>query len=105
VSINGKDLSVGGETHTLGNGITSGDVYKVVIDTTLAKTDLVRDAFGAHDAPLGTFDPGTNRLAASAKDIKGNRTYKNVISPPAASRRLPSTRTLMSSRLRRWRLP
>jgi hypothetical protein len=79
VNINGKDLSLAGETHTVGNGITTGDVYTVPINTTLDKTDLVRDAFLTHDAPLGTFDPGSNRLAASAKDIKGNRTYKNVI--------------------------
>jgi hypothetical protein len=79
VSINGKALSVAGETFTPGNGTSTGDVYKVAINTTLDKTDLVRDAFGTHDAPLGTFDPGSNRLAASATDVKGNRTYKNVI--------------------------
>uniref|UniRef100_Q01V46 Uncharacterized protein n=1 Tax=Solibacter usitatus (strain Ellin6076) TaxID=234267 RepID=Q01V46_SOLUE len=79
VSINGKNLSVAGETFTPGNGTTSGDVYKVAINTTLDKTDLVRDAFGAHDAPLGTLDAGSNRLAASAKDVNGNRTYKNLI--------------------------
>ena len=79
VNINGKVLSVAGETHTVGNGTTTGDVFNVVINTTLDKTDLVRDAFTTHDAPLGTFDVGSNRLAASAKDVKGNRTYKNVI--------------------------
>jgi hypothetical protein len=79
VNINGKDLFATGETFTPGNGTTTGDVYNVPINTTLDKTDLVRDAFMTHDAPLGTFDPGSNRLAASAKDVKGNRTYKNVI--------------------------
>ncbi len=79
VNINGKDLSVAGETFTAGNGTTSGNVYHVPINTTLDKTDLVRDAFGTHDAPLGTFDPGTNRLAASATDVQGNRTFNNVI--------------------------
>ncbi len=79
VSINGKVLSVAGETFTPGNGTSTGDTYKVTINTTLDKTDLVRDAFGTHDAPLGTFDAGSNRLAASASDVKGNRTYKNVI--------------------------
>jgi len=79
VNINGKDLPVTGEVHIAGNGTTSGDVYQVAINTTLDQTDLVRDAFGTHDAPLGTFDPGSNRLAASATDKVGNRTFKNLI--------------------------
>jgi len=79
VNINGKDLPVTGETFTKGNGTTTGDVYLVPINTTLDQTDLVRDAFETHDAPLGTFDPGSNRLAASATDINGNRTYQNLI--------------------------
>ena len=79
VSINGKDLGATGETFTAGNGITTGNVYKVPINTTLDKTDLVRSAFGDHANPLGTFDPGSNRLAASATDIMGNRTFKNLI--------------------------
>src|SRR5262249_22661737 len=81
-SVNGKDLPVdmpAHQTFTQGNGTTSGDVYKVQINTTLDKTDLVREAFVSHDAPLGTFDIGSNRLAAAAKDITGTRTYKNVI--------------------------
>jgi hypothetical protein len=78
VNINGKTLSVAGETHVIGNG-TTGDVYKVKIDTTLDRTDLVRDVLKTHDAPLGTFDAGTNRLAVSAKEILGNRTYKSVM--------------------------
>jgi len=79
VSINGKILPVSGETFQAGNGITSGDVYTVIIDTTLDKSDLVRDVLGAHDLPLGSFDAGTNRLEASAREIKGNRTFKNFI--------------------------
>jgi hypothetical protein len=79
VNINGKTLSVAGETHVAGNGTTTGDVYTVAINTTLDQTDLVRDVLQTHDAPLGTFDAGTNRLAVSAREIGGNRTYKNLI--------------------------
>ena len=79
VNINGKDLPLSGETHTTGNGTTTGDLYNVPINTTLDKTDLLTSAFGTHQVPLGTFDPGTNRLTASAREIKGNRTFKNVI--------------------------
>ncbi len=79
VSINGKVLPVNGAVFTPGDGVTKGDVYKVPIDTLLDQTDLVRDAFGTKDAPLGTFDAGTNRLAASAREAKGNRTFKNFI--------------------------
>jgi hypothetical protein len=76
VNINGKNLPVTGETHTAGY---AGGVYTVPINTTLDQTDLVRDVFGAHDAPLGTLDAGSNRLAASATDTFGNRTYQNLI--------------------------
>ena len=79
VNINGKDLPVTSETHTPGDGVKTGDVYEVAINTTLDQTDLMRDAFGTHDAPLGTFDAGSNRLAASAVDVGGNRTFKNFI--------------------------
>lgn len=79
VNINGQDLGNAGETFTAGNGTTTGNVYIVPINTTLGQTDLVRSAFGDHNQPLGTFDAGTNRLAASAMDVLGNRTYQNVI--------------------------
>jgi hypothetical protein len=79
VNVNGKKLSVAGQTHVTGDGETSGDVYTVVIDTSLDRTDLVRDALETHDAPLGTFDAGTNRLAVSAREKGGRRAYKRVI--------------------------
>jgi hypothetical protein len=44
VSINGKNLSVAGEIFTPGSGSGAGDKYVVPINTTLDKSDLVRDA-------------------------------------------------------------
>jgi hypothetical protein len=79
VNVNGKTLSLAGQTHVAGNGVSSGDVYRVKIDTTLDRTDLVRDALDTHDAPLGTFDAGTNRLAVSAREKGGARTYQRVL--------------------------
>jgi hypothetical protein len=76
VNINGKTLSVAGQTHTVNAG---GDVYKVQIDTLLDRTDLVRDVLKTHDAPFQTFDAGTNRLAASAQEAGGVRTYQTLI--------------------------
>ena len=81
IDVSGKGLPVPPPATTLtpGDGTTTGDVYKVPINTTLARTDLLKDAFQGGAAQLGTFDRGTNRLAASAKDDRGNRTFKNVI--------------------------
>jgi hypothetical protein len=79
VNINGKTLSLAGQTFVAGNGETTGDKYSVIIDTTLDRSDLVRDVIETHDAPLGTFDAGTNRLVASAKEVMGARAYKRVV--------------------------
>jgi hypothetical protein len=83
VNINGKTLPVTIDpliqTFTLGNGDTSGDVWKVKINTTLLPTDVAADNLKGTVTALGTFDPGTNRLAASAREIQGNRTYKTFI--------------------------
>jgi hypothetical protein len=83
VNINGKSLPVSIDpliqTFTLGNGDTSGDVWKVTINTTLLPTDVAADNLKGTVTALGTFDPGTNRLAASAREIQGNRTYKTFI--------------------------
>jgi hypothetical protein len=82
VSVNGKDPYGGSgppNNKTAGNGITTGDVYKNPINMMLGRTDLAKDALGGQPQPLGTFDIGSNRLAAAAKDNLSNRTFKNVI--------------------------
>jgi hypothetical protein len=79
VNINGLNLSVAGETYNAGNGTTTGPVYQVPINTTIPQTNLYNDVWTANPSSLGTFDAGSNRLAASATDINGNRTFENVI--------------------------
>jgi len=79
LSINGKSLDVSGQAFTPGNGTTTGDTYKLTINTTIDRTDLVTDAILQQDTPNGTFDAGTNRLAVSATDVGGNRAFVNRI--------------------------
>ena len=78
LKINGKPLDVSGQTLTPGDGEDSGDVVKLPFDTTLPLTDLALD-FATGNAPVGTFDPGSNRLIADATDVLANRTFKNFI--------------------------
>jgi len=82
VKINGKVLldgtNLNAQTTTPGNGTTVGDVFKYVINTTLGQTDLRAD-FDALTTKLDTFDAGSNRLVASAKEIKGAHAYQRLI--------------------------
>jgi hypothetical protein len=79
VNVNGKTLPVTPQSFSPGDGETSGAVYKVTINTTLDATDLITDVFSSADSSLGTFDPGSNRLAGSAREIGGARTYKRFV--------------------------
>jgi hypothetical protein len=77
VMVNGKSLSVSGQTLIPGDGEDSGDTYELEIETELPQTNLVDDVFGSPTG-LGTFDPGSNKLHALAEDDQGNRTTTSV---------------------------
>jgi hypothetical protein len=72
--LNGMNLNLAGQTFNPGDGVTGGAVYTVPISTSLGETDLVQD-IQTGDAAIGTFDAGSNRLAASATDDLGNRAF------------------------------
>jgi len=78
VSVNGLSLPVSGAIFIPGDGENSGDTYKLPIDTALGQTNAAQD-LATGDAPLGTFDAGTNRLVADAIDAAGNRTFKSLL--------------------------
>jgi len=77
LNINGIDVSTAGQTHIVGNGVTTADTFKLTINTSLPETDLAQDLASQNAAP-GT-DPGSNVLIASATDDEGNRTFARVI--------------------------
>jgi hypothetical protein len=78
VKLNGLDVNLASQTCIPGDGENTGDVCTVAINAALGQTDLAQDIqFG--DAPLGTFDVGSNRLVAAAIDDIGTRTYKRVL--------------------------
>jgi hypothetical protein len=78
VDINGQAVSTAGQVVIPGDGFWTTDTVKLDFSTQLGQTNLAQDVnFG--DAPLGTFDAGTNRVLASARDVLGNRTYDNVL--------------------------
>ena len=77
-SINGKQLDVSTQTVSASGLECAGGTYHLDIDTTLPQTNLFAEAVGATTA-LGTFDPGTNRLIASAVDDDANRVYKTFL--------------------------
>lgn len=75
VQINGGGVDLSGQTVTLGDGVNSADTYEVEINKPVCITDIDRDVFYG-DAPLGTFDPGSNKLVGMAIDDLGNRSYE-----------------------------
>jgi hypothetical protein len=78
LKLNGLAVNVGGLTCTPGDGENTGTTCVVPINTALGQTDLQKD-ITTGDAPLGTFDAGSNRLVAAAIDDLGNRTYARVV--------------------------
>jgi len=76
--VNGMDLNLAGQVFEPGNGVDMGDVYTLPIHASLGETDLVQDITSG-DAAVGTFDAGSNRLAASATDDLGNRAFARRI--------------------------
>jgi hypothetical protein len=78
VSINGKGVDLSGELFTPGDGENTGNRYEVPIDTTLGLTNLARDV-AVGDAPLNTFDVGSNRLSARVTDDLGNRSFDSKV--------------------------
>jgi hypothetical protein len=76
--LNGLNLDLAGLVFEAGNGLDTGDVYTLPIQETLAETNLVQDITSG-DAPVGTVDAGSNRLAASATDDLGNRAFARRI--------------------------
>jgi hypothetical protein len=77
-NVNGKALPVLGQVNTPGDGEDSGDKVVLDINTSLEQTDLVGDI--AHTVTeLGTFDPGSNKLEASATDNQGNMAFKSFL--------------------------
>jgi hypothetical protein len=75
LQINGGGVDLSGQTVTLGDGINSADTYEVQINKPVCITDIVRDVFYG-DAPLGTFDPGSNTLVGMVVDDLDNRSYE-----------------------------
>ena len=78
VQLNGVNANISGQSCTPGDGVTTGTTCVVPIDATLGETNLAQD-ISTGDAPLGTFDAGSNRLVASATDDIGTRTYEKVV--------------------------
>lgn len=78
-NINGKSLPTAGQVCVAGNGETVGDLCTLAINTTLGETDLATDLVDSAPSALGTFDAGTNRLVASAREVFGNRAYKRFV--------------------------
>jgi hypothetical protein len=76
--VNGLNLDLTGQVFQPGNGLDMGQVYRLPIHATLGETDVVRDITSG-DAAVGTFDAGSNRLAASATDTLGNRAFARRI--------------------------
>ncbi len=82
-NINGQDYPTSSQTLTSGNGTTSADTYQLdfgpgkPLDVEVSQTDVAEDIQNG-DAPLGTFDPGSNRLIASATDDLGNRAFSTL---------------------------
>jgi hypothetical protein len=77
-SINGKQLDTSTQTMT-GSGLEcAGATYRYTIDTTLPQTNLFAESVGA-TTELGTFDPGSNRLIASAVDDDAHRIFKSFL--------------------------
>jgi|GEM_PF-1962613 len=81
VTVNGQPLDVAGNTTVTpgySEGSCSASTVDFAIDVELPQTDLARD-FATGDEPLATFDPGSNRIIASATDDLGNRTYNTGV--------------------------
>lgn len=75
LQINGGGVDLSGQTVTPGDGVNSADTYEVQINKPVCITDIARDIFYG-DAPLGTFDPGSNKLVGMAIDDLENRSYR-----------------------------
>ncbi len=75
--INGFAIDNSGLVFTAGDGENSADSYLLPIDVSIEQTDLAADL--ANLASLGTFDPGSNRLIASATDDMGNRAFASFM--------------------------
>jgi len=78
VEINGKVLDVSLQTLTPGDGINTGNRYDYLIDSTHTVTNLKAD-LNTGNEPLGSFDPGSNRLSAMVSDDLGNRSYDKKV--------------------------
>lgn len=78
VEINGKVLDVSTQLYTPGDGVNTGGRYDYTIDSTHFVTDLSAD-LNTGNEPLGTFDPGSNRLSAMVNDDLGNRSFDKKI--------------------------
>ncbi len=74
VAINGQLVDIASQTYTEGDGVSSGDLYAVVIDSAHPVTNLAQDTT-AGDSRLGTFDVGSNKLTAMVTDDLGNRSF------------------------------
>lgn len=78
VEINGKVLDVTTQLFTPGDGVNTGGRYDYSIDSTHFITDLSAD-LNTGNEPLGTFDPGSNRLSAMVSDDLGNRSFDKKV--------------------------
>ncbi len=77
-SVNGLILDTSGQSHEAAAGECGGGTFRYTIDTALPQTNLVADFLGQNNA-LGTFDPGSNRLIASATDDGGHKVFKKFL--------------------------
>src|SRR5207249_1239652 len=83
VTINGKDIFDPSQMTITPNpppppGADTAARFEFPINTSVGQTSLARDiVFG--DAPVGTFDPGSNFLQAAATDAMGNRVFNNSV--------------------------
>ena len=83
VTINGKDIFDPSQMTITPNpppppGADTAAKFEFPISTDVGQTSLARDiVFG--DAPVGTFDPGSNFLQAAATDAMGNRVFNNSV--------------------------
>ena len=77
VNINGFDVDVAGQVLEPGDGVSSGDVYRLNFDVMVPETNLT-EQIATGTASAGSFTKGSNRLVAQACDGDGNCTFDSL---------------------------
>lgn len=78
LAINGMSIDTSGQVFTPGDGENSADTYCFAFNKLINQTDLPLD-IQTGNAPLGTFDRGTNRVVIDALDDISSRSFVSRI--------------------------